>query len=238
MRAKDPVLASSSRPRARYLKPSAPAASRATPSPTHASSAIACKVSSASHSRQSRASVRSSSGIPARARTTPHSRARRPGIAPFRSSAQASHRRAASVTASGQSGKSAGGQLESAGGERAKRYASERWRITSVSASTSGGHSSSSSPIMVPATSCHTDPGVGAVGPSQPGSARVTTVVVADASAAGMTAPYAGAGRSVRAAGMPRGRRPKPSGALRRLVRGRAQRPEREPGRPVRRPPP
>ena len=76
--------------------------------------------------RQSRASASWLSGIPARARRIPHSWARRRGIAPFLSSAQALHRRAASVTASGQSGTPAGGQFEPAGGDRAKRYASER----------------------------------------------------------------------------------------------------------------
>src|SRR5215472_3073728 len=65
------------------------------------------------------------------------------------------------MTASGQSGKPAGGQVEPPGGERAKRYASERWRITSVIASRSGGQSSTSRPIMVPASACQSDAGVG-----------------------------------------------------------------------------
>jgi hypothetical protein len=161
IRARDPVLARSSRPRARYTKPSAPDASRAMPSPAQASSAMACRVSSASHSRQSRASASWLKGVPARARRMPHSWTRRRGIAPFLSSAQAHHCRAASATASGQSGTSAGGQFEPAGGDRAKRYASERWRITSVSANRSGGHSSSSSPIVRPTSVRHTDAGVG-----------------------------------------------------------------------------
>jgi hypothetical protein len=65
------------------------------------------------------------------------------------------------MTASGQSGTSAGGQFEPAGGDRANRYASDRCRITSVSANTSGGHSSSSTPIVLLATACHTDASVG-----------------------------------------------------------------------------
>src|SRR5262249_13751039 len=49
-----PVLASSSRPRARYAAAPPSDAVRATPSPAHASSAIACRASNARHRREAR----------------------------------------------------------------------------------------------------------------------------------------------------------------------------------------
>jgi hypothetical protein len=74
IRARDPVLASSSLPRARYRKPCPSDASSATASPAQASSAIAWRVSSASHSRQSRASATCRSGTSAASRRTCHDR--------------------------------------------------------------------------------------------------------------------------------------------------------------------
>jgi hypothetical protein len=99
MRASDPVRASSSRPRARYTHPSGLELSSATPSPAHASSAIACNVSSASHTRWSRLSATCSIGTSASSQKTRHCEATRPGIAPVGSSAQALQRRLASSTA-------------------------------------------------------------------------------------------------------------------------------------------
>ena len=45
-------------------------------------------------------------------------------------------------------------------GRGRKRYASERSRTTLASANRSGGQSSSSSPIVLPAIACHSDVGV------------------------------------------------------------------------------
>jgi len=80
IRASAPVLASNSRPRARYRHPFPSYLSRAIPSPAHASSAIAWSVSSASHIRQSRPSAKSSSDIPARSQKTFHSSAEGQGM--------------------------------------------------------------------------------------------------------------------------------------------------------------
>ncbi len=125
------------------------------PSPAQASSAIACRVSSASHIRQSFPAASCSSGMSARSRKALHSSARRSGTDPRRSSTQALQRRAASSTASAQFGMRCGGQAPS--GERAKRNPSEPSRIRLTSANRSGGHSSNSSVIGPPNIACHTD---------------------------------------------------------------------------------
>ena len=78
IRASAPVLASNSRPRARYRHPFPSYLSRAIPSPAHASSAIAWSVSSASHIRQSRPppNLRATSRPAHRRRSTPRPKVR------------------------------------------------------------------------------------------------------------------------------------------------------------------
>jgi hypothetical protein len=135
------------------------------PSPAHASSATACSVSSASHSRQSCPCATSSSGISARSRKVLHSSATSSGIAPRGSSTQTPHWRPASSTAAAQSGMRAGGHWPT--GERAKRNASDRLRITWVRANRSGGHSRSSSVIGLQDAASQLDANVGSSLPWQ-----------------------------------------------------------------------
>ena len=94
-----------------------------------------------------------SRGVSARSRKTLHSSARRSGIGPCRFSSQTLHCRLASSTASDQFRKRAGGHFMPGGGDRTNRYASERVRITCVSANGSAGHSRKSSVIGVATTS-------------------------------------------------------------------------------------
>src|SRR5215469_1838860 len=133
------------------------------PSPAHASSAIACSVSSASHIRESSPCARCSSGISSCSRRTFHSSARRPGRKPCRSSTQRLHCRPASSTASDQLGKRAGGHSRPLLGDKANRYASDRSRRTLVTANKSGGHSRNRSVKGLPATACHVDSSVGSL---------------------------------------------------------------------------
>src|SRR5262249_29387043 len=82
------------------------------------------------------------------------------GAEPRRSSTHALHSRPASTTASDQSPAPACGHRTPAGGENAKRNASERSSSTLVSANTSGGHASNSSVNPVPLTPSHADASV------------------------------------------------------------------------------
>src|SRR5215831_1844772 len=133
------------------------------PSPAHASSAIACSVSSASHIRESNPCARCSSGISSCSRKTLHSSARRPGGEPCQSSTQKLHCRPASSTASDQLGKRAGGHSRPLLGDKANRYASDRSRRTLVAANKSAGHSRNWSLSELPATACHVDASVGSL---------------------------------------------------------------------------
>src|SRR5262245_3669569 len=83
-----------------------------------------------------------------------------PGTEPRRSSTQPLHSRPASTTASHQSSAPAGGHCTPAGGDNAKRKASERSSSTLVSANMSGGHASSSSVNPPPLIVCHADASV------------------------------------------------------------------------------
>src|SRR5215469_5640417 len=131
------------------------------PSPAHASSAIAWSVRRASHTRGARPSARCSSGVMARSRNALHSSARRCGTLPWGASSELLHCRAASATAPGQSKKRRGGQVNPAFGDRANRYASERWRMTFVTANMSAGHSRNWPSSGLPDTASHVDDSVG-----------------------------------------------------------------------------
>src|SRR5215469_18461244 len=111
--------------------------------------------------RQSRPSARSSNGVSARSRKTIHSSTKRSGNGLFRFSSQTLHCRPASSTASDQLGKRLGGHCSPLGGEKTKRYASVRLRMTFVKANRSAGHSSRSSVNGLPAKAYHVDAGVG-----------------------------------------------------------------------------
>ena len=148
------------RPTAIHGSPVRPSCALALPSPAHASSAIACSVNSASQTRQSRPSARASSGRSARSSATLHASASRPGAEPRRSSTHAPQPPTRVHHAPDQSAAPAGGHRTPAGGDNAKRNASERPSSTLSRANTSGGQSSRSSVNPAPDTACQAEASV------------------------------------------------------------------------------
>ena len=127
----------------------------------------------ASRALRRRANLAPPPAVPGASRPAPERRptSRPRAQEPHHHDPQPTHstRRAACPTASLQLASPPGGHSTPSGGDKTNRYASARSRITSVSAKTSGGHSSNSSPIGLPATACHVDASVGspnAHGPS------------------------------------------------------------------------
>src|SRR5262249_1978472 len=82
-------------------------------------------------------------------------------MGPCRASIQALHWRPVSSTVPDQSGKRLGGHSRALLGDKANRYASERSRMTFVTANKSGGHSRNWSLSGLPAAASHVDASVG-----------------------------------------------------------------------------